>query len=65
MTLIPFPFSKKSPYVKSILLKLKKENRFCIEECEDVISIDDFFEELLKFIEKEREGRQGVNSESK
>ena len=63
MSVIPIPFSKKSIYVKAIILKLKRENRFYINDYEVVISIDDFFEELLDLIREERKGRQGVNSE--
>jgi len=65
MSITPVPFSKESPYVKAVLLKLKRENRFHIENDEDTIDICDFFEELLNLVEKERKGRQGVNCESK
>jgi len=63
MSVIPIPFSKKSPYVKAIITKLKRENRFTIEDYEEVIDIYDFFNELLNMIDKERINRQGVNSE--
>ena len=50
-------FSTKSYYVKTILTKLKKENKFKIEEHEETILVEDFFTELLNIIENERKGR--------
>lgn len=64
MSVIPIPFNKKSYYVKTILTKLKRENKFHIEDFEITINIEDFFEELLNMVDKERKNRQGVNSES-
>ena len=64
MSIIPIPFNKNSYYVRTILTKLKRENRFKIEEHEETILIEDFFEELLNMVDKERKNRQGVNSES-
>ena len=57
-------FSTKSYYVRTILTKLKRENKFHIENYEEVILIEDFFNELLNMVDEERKGRQGVNSES-
>jgi hypothetical protein len=58
MSVIPVPFNKRSYYVKSVLSKLKRENKFHIEENEEVIEIEDFFEELFKILDKERQGRK-------
>lgn len=57
MSIMSVPFNKESPYVKAVLLKLKRENRFQIEDNEDTIDIYDFFDELLLLIKKERSGR--------
>lgn len=57
MSVIPIPFNKESSYVKTVLLKLKRENKFHIEDYEEVIDIYDFFEELLNMIKEERKGR--------
>jgi len=66
MSIIPVSSicSNESPYVKAVLLKLKRENCFHIEEDEETINIENFFEELLNLVEKKREGRQG-NGQSK
>lgn len=55
-------FSTKSYYIRTILTKLKRENKFHIEDYEEVIEIEDFFEELINIADKERINRQGVNS---
>ena len=60
---MPVPFSKKSYYVKAVLTKLKKENKFHIEEDEEVIEIEDFFNELFKIVDEERKNRQGNYNE--
>ena len=57
MSVIPIPFNKKSYYVRTILTKLKRENRFKIEEHEEVVDICDFFEELFNMVDEERKGR--------
>jgi hypothetical protein len=57
MSLIKIPFSPKSKYVQSVIAKLKRENKYHIENSEEVIDICDFFEELLNMVDKEREGR--------
>jgi len=58
MSIIPIPFSKESPYVKAVILRLREKNRFHIEDCEDVIKREDFWEEFLNLIEEERKNRQ-------
>jgi len=58
MSLIPVPFSIKSSYVKAVLAKLKYQNRFHIEEHEEVIDIYDFFEELLNIVDLERKRKK-------
>ena len=57
MSIIPIPFNKNSYYVRTILTKLKRENKFHIEDCEEVIDIYDFMSELLNMIKEERKGR--------
>ena len=62
MSVIPIPFNQKSNYVKTILIKLKRENKFHIEDYEITMNIEDFFEELLNMVTEERKGRQGCNN---
>lgn len=57
MSIIPVPFSKESRYVKMVVSNLKRKNKFHIEENEDVINIEDFFEELFNIVDEERKGR--------
>ena len=59
MSIIPISnlYSTQSYYVRTIITKLKKENKFWIEDCEEVIDIYNFFNELLNMVDKEREGR--------
>jgi hypothetical protein len=57
MSIMKIPFSMESHYVQSVISKLKRENKFHIEENEEVIKIEDFFTELLNMVDKEREGR--------
>jgi len=55
MTLVRNFFNLKSPYVKMAIKQCKKKNKFHIEEFEEVLEIEDFFEELLNIVEKEKD----------
>lgn len=57
MSIMKIPFSTKSNYVKVIVSKLKQKNKFHYEQDEQIIEIEDFFEELFNIIDEERKGR--------
>lgn len=54
MTLVKNFFNLKSPYVRMAIKQCKSKNKFHIEEFEEVIKIEDFFEELLDISDKEK-----------